>query len=99
MREGRRAWSSSGHLRNNLKKITRITIYALKQTLVSSMVFTKDKASFPGLCLPEERTVGEVRFDPGLALGLYCLDESGCGGRGHVDATESENIDYKNRQS
>ena len=63
------------------------------------MVFTKDKASFPGLCLPEERTVGEVRFDPGLALGLYCLDESGCGGRGHVDATESENIDYKNRQS
>ena len=59
------------------------------------MVFTKDKASFPGLCLPEERTVGEVRFDPGLALGLYCLDESGCGGRGHVDATESKNIDYK----
>ena len=51
--------------------------------------FTRGNASFAGLCLPPEgRTVGEVRFDPGLGLGLYCLDESGCGGRGHAEDTK-----------
>lgn len=54
---------------------------------------TIGNASFPGLCLPEVRTVGDERFDPGLGLGLYCLDDSGCGGRGHVEDTGMGKVD------
>lgn len=71
---------------------TCITTFTIIRDVLSNgkksvFVLTIGNASFPGLCLPEVRTVGDERFDPGLGLGLYCLDDSGCGGRGHVEDT------------